>query len=66
MAKWKYKSLQWIHDAREQDYNETKNLTSGELITMTKNSGEKIVRKLGLRILDSGLLVKESSKVKAS
>ncbi len=66
MAKWKYRSLQWIHDAREQDYNETRNLSSAELITATKNSGEIIARKLGLRILDSGLPVKESSRVKAS
>ncbi len=42
MAKWKYKSMEWIHTAREQDYNETKDLAADELINWTREKAEKL------------------------
>lgn len=41
MEKWKYKSLEWIHKVREEDYNETKKLSPLELIEKTRKSIEK-------------------------
>jgi hypothetical protein len=51
MAKWKYKSLEWIHTVREQDYNETKDFTPDELINKTRKKTEDLARSLGLKIV---------------
>lgn len=51
MEKWRYKSLEWIHKVREDDYNETKNLSPKELIEKTRKTGESVVRDLGLKIV---------------
>ena len=51
MEKWKYKSLEWIHKAREEDYNETKNLSSRELIEKTRKATEDTAKALGIKII---------------
>ena len=51
MEKWRYKSLEWIHKVREDDYNETKNLSPKELIKETRKTGERVVSDLGLIII---------------
>jgi hypothetical protein len=53
MAKWKYKSLAWIHSVREQDYNETKDLAPDELIKKTREKAEDLARSLGLKIVSA-------------
>ncbi len=51
MEKWRYKSLELIHKVREENYNETKNLSPKELIAVTRKAGESAVRDLGLKII---------------
>jgi len=51
MEKWEYKSIEWIHKVREEDYNETKNLTPKELIEKTRSATEDTVKKLGLKTI---------------
>lgn len=51
MEKWKYKSLEWIHKVREEDYNETKNLTQKELIEKTRKSTEGAIKAMGLKVI---------------
>ena len=46
-----YKSLEWIHKVREEDYNETKNLTPKDLIEKTRRATEDIVKRLGLKTI---------------
>ena len=51
MEKWKYKSLEWIHKIREEDYKETKDLSSDELIKKTRHAAATIVSDLGLKVV---------------
>lgn len=51
MKKWRYKSIEWIHKVREEDYNQTKNLSPKELIEKTRKSAEDTVKALGLRVI---------------
>lgn len=51
MEKLEYKSLEWIHKVREEDYNETKNLTPKDLIEKTRRATEDIVKRLGLKTI---------------
>ena len=51
MEKWEYKSLEWIHRVREEDYNETKTLSPKELIDKTRKAGENTARELGLKVV---------------
>lgn len=51
MEKWKYKSLEWIHKVREEDYNKTKDLSPKELIEKTRNAAEDTAKALGLKII---------------
>ena len=51
MEKWRYKSLEWIHKVREENYNETKKLSPKELVGVTQKAGESVVRDLGLTII---------------
>jgi len=48
MEKWEYKSLEWIHRVREEDYNETKTLSPKELIDKTRKATENAASELGL------------------
>lgn len=56
MEKWRYKSLEWIHKVREEDYNETKNLSPRELIEKTRKATEDTVKTLGLKIIHTKTL----------
>ena len=51
MEKWEYKSLEWIHRVREEDCNETKTLSSKELIEKTRKAGENTASELGLKVV---------------
>lgn len=51
MEKWRYKSLEWIHKVREEDYHETKTFSPKELIEKTRKAAENTVRELGLKII---------------
>lgn len=53
MEKWKYKSLEWLHKAREENYNKTKDLSPTELIEKTRNATEAAIKAMGLRIVRS-------------
>ena len=53
MTQWKYKSLEWIHNVREDDYNATKELTPKELIEKTRRAAEIIAKTLGLKTIYS-------------
>lgn len=51
MEKWKYKSLEWIHKVREEDYYETKNLSPKEIVERTRKTTDNVVKSLGLKIV---------------
>jgi hypothetical protein len=51
MEKWRYKTLEWIHRVREEDYNETKNLSPKELVEKTRKAVEDTAKELGLKII---------------
>ena len=51
MENWEYKSLEWIHKIREEDYNETKNLSPKELVEKTCIATKDVVKKMGLEIV---------------
>ncbi|HLE87755.1 MAG TPA: hypothetical protein VI727_08840 [Candidatus Brocadiaceae bacterium] len=53
MEKWEYKSLEWIHRVREEDYNETKTLSPKELIDKTRKVGENTASELGLKVIQA-------------
>ncbi|MEW6416751.1 MAG: hypothetical protein AB1480_01360 [Nitrospirota bacterium] len=52
MEKWKYKSLEWIHKVREEDYKNTKDLSPKELIEKTRKATEETIKSLGLKIVE--------------
>ena len=43
IVSWKYKSLEWIHKIREEDYKKTKDLSCKELIEKTNHAAAAIV-----------------------
>lgn len=51
MEKWKHKSLEWIHQAREENYNKTKDLSPAELIEKTFAATEAAVTSMGLKVV---------------
>ena len=53
MEKWRYKSLEWIHNVREDEYERTKNLSPKELAASTRSAGEAFVKGLGLKVAQS-------------
>lgn len=53
MEKWKYKSLEWIHKIREEDYKKTKDLSPKELIEKTSHAAAAIVSDMGLKVVPS-------------
>ncbi len=50
MEQWEYKSLEWIHKVREQDYNETRHLSPKELVEKTRKKTEDLARELELKV----------------
>ncbi len=53
MEKWKYRSLEWIHKIREENYNKTKDLSPAELIEKTRKATETAIKTMGLKIVRS-------------
>ncbi len=49
METWDYKSLEWIHRVREENYNKTKNLSPKELLDETRMAVKDFTNKFGLR-----------------
>jgi hypothetical protein len=49
MEKWKYKSLDWIHKVREENYNKTKDLSPAELIEKARSVTEAAIKAMGLK-----------------
>jgi len=49
MEKWKYKSLEWIHKAREENYNKTKDLSPEELIERSRQATDSAIKSMGLK-----------------
>ena len=43
MAKWKYKSLEWIHKVREENYEKTKNKDLKSLIEDSVRNAKKSI-----------------------
>lgn len=41
MVKWKYKSLEWIHKVREENYKRTKNKSLKEIIKESAENAKK-------------------------
>jgi len=53
MEKWEYKSLEWLHKAREEAFNKTKNLSPKELIEKTRATAEGTAKAWGLKLVKS-------------
>jgi hypothetical protein len=53
MEKWKYKSLEWIHAAREDNYSKTKDLSPEQLLEKTKKATDDAIKLMGLKIVRS-------------
>jgi len=53
MEKWKYKSLEWIHKVREDNYDKTKDLTPAELIEKTRRATDAVIEEMGLKVVRS-------------
>jgi len=51
MEKWKYKSLEWIHKAREDNYNKTKDLSPEELIEESRQATDSAIKLMGLKVV---------------
>jgi len=51
MEKWKYKSLEWIHKAREENYNKTKDLSPEELIERSRQATDSAIKSMGLKTI---------------
>ena len=43
MTKWKYKSLEWIHKIREENYEKTKNKDLKKVIKDSTKRARKII-----------------------
>lgn len=53
MEKWKYKSLDWIHKVREENYDRTKDLSPAELIEKTRKATDAAIKAMGLKVVRS-------------
>lgn len=51
MEKWDYKSLEWIHQAREENYKKTKKLSPAELVEKTHNATDTAIKAMGLKVV---------------
>ena len=51
MEKWRYKSLEWIHKIREDNYNKTKDSPHEEILEKVKENTHKLINDLNLRII---------------
>jgi len=53
MGKREYKSLDWIHKIREENYALTKALSPRDLIEKTRQTTDQAAKALGLKIVKS-------------
>jgi hypothetical protein len=53
MEKWQYKSLEWIHKVREENYEKTKYLSPAELIEKTRKATDAAIKAMGLKVVRS-------------
>lgn len=51
MEKWKYKSLEWIHKAREENFNKTRDLSPEELVEESRLATDSAIKSMGLRVI---------------
>ena len=51
MEKWKYKSLEWIHKTREENYKKTKNLSPEQLVEKTRKATDAAIKTMGLKVI---------------
>ncbi|MEW6041445.1 MAG: hypothetical protein AB1633_07990 [Elusimicrobiota bacterium] len=49
MKKWEYKSLEWIHEIREKNYDDTKEKSMEEVINNSTKFADKIIKELNLK-----------------
>jgi hypothetical protein len=47
----KYKSLEWIHKAREENHNKTKNLSPEELIEKSRHATDSAIKSMGIKVV---------------
>jgi len=45
MTKWKHKSLEWIHEAREENYHRTKDIPLDQVIKKSVSNAKKKAKK---------------------
>lgn len=67
MEKWSHKSLEWIHKVREENYKKTKDKSISELLEITQQATDEVVKSLGLKTIGpksepSHSLVKDKPK----
>jgi len=53
MEKWKYKSLEWIHKLREDNYEKTKDLSPTDLLEKTRQATDAAIKAMGLKVVRS-------------
>lgn len=53
MEKWQYKSLDWIHKVRKENYEKTKDLSPAELIEHTHKATDAAIKGMGLKVVRS-------------
>jgi len=51
MKKWEYKSLEWIHKIREENYNRTKDMSPKELIKDIHEQTNDLIKLWSLKIV---------------
>ena len=49
MEKWNYRSLEWIHKVREENYMHTKNLSSSDILSNTFQKTKEVIKQLNLK-----------------
>lgn len=51
MEKKKYKSLDWIHKTREENYKKTKDLSPEQLLEKTRMATDAAIKSMGLKVV---------------
>lgn len=51
MEKRKYKSLDWIHKAREENFKRTKDLSPEQLLEKTRKTTDAAIKSMGLKVV---------------
>lgn len=53
MEKWKYKSLEWLHKAREDNFDRTRELAPAELIEKSRLATDEAIKSMGLKVVST-------------